>query len=132
MRRARNSPRSPRISKDPGERKQEITYELFSSLDCDATIQIEQLITDEAVIALIRSSAERVIKKFEETALIRELRLVNAGSRINVFLTAACSRRLQKKEAAVRQALRDSICEGDDRYQIIPKLVITPIGKKKK
>ncbi len=111
---------------------QEITYELFSSLDCDATIQTEQLITDEAVIAPIRSSAERVIKKFEETALIRELRLVNAGSHINVFLTAACSRRLQKKEAAVRQALRDSICKGNDRYQIIPKLVIAPIGKKKK
>lgn len=110
---------------------QEITYELFSSLDCDATIQTEQLITDEAVIAPIRSSAEQVIKRFEETALIRELRLVNAGSHINVFLTAACSRRLQKKEAAVRQALRDSICEGNDRYQIIPKLVIAPIGKKK-
>lgn len=110
---------------------QEITYELFSSLDCDATIQTEQLITAEAVIAPIRSSAEQVIKKFEETALIRELRLVNAGSHINVFLTAACSRRLQKKEAAVRQALRDSICEGNDRYQIIPKLVIAPIGKKK-
>lgn len=110
---------------------QEITYELFSSLDCDATIQTEQLITAEAVIVPIRSSAEQVIKKFEETALIRELRLVNAGSHINVFLTAACSRRLQKKEAAVRQALRDSICEGNDRYQIIPKLVIAPIGKKK-
>ncbi|WP_164516849.1 cation diffusion facilitator family transporter [Clostridium transplantifaecale] len=110
---------------------QEITYELFSSLDCDATIQTEQLITDEAVIAPIRSSAEQVIKKFEETALIRELRLVNAGSHTSVFLTAACSRRLQKKEAAVRQALRDSICEGNDRYQIIPKLVIAPIGKKK-
>ena len=110
---------------------QEITYELFSSLDCDATIQTEQLITDEAVIAPIRSSAEQVIKRFEETALIRELRLVNAGSHINVFLTAACSRRLQKKEAAVRQALRDSICERNDRCQIIPKLVIAPIGKKK-
>lgn len=110
---------------------QEITYELFSSLDCDTTIQTEQLITDEAVIAPIRSSAEQVIKRFEETALIRELRLVNAGSHINVFLTAACSRRLQKKEAAVRQALRDSICEGNDRCQIIPKLVIAPIGKKK-
>lgn len=111
---------------------QEIIYELFSSLDCDATIQTEQLITDEAIIASIRSSAEQVIKKFEETALIRELRLVNAGSHTSVFLTAACSRRLQKKEAAVRQALRDSICEGNDRYQIIPKLVIAPIGKKKK
>lgn len=110
---------------------QEITYELFSFLDCDATIQTEQLITAEAVTAPVRSSAEQVIKSFEKTALIRELRLVNAGSHINVFLTAACSRRLQKKEAAVRQAIRDSICEGNDRYQIIPKLVIAPIGKKK-
>lgn len=110
---------------------QEISYKLFVNMDCAATIQVDLLITDFSTINAITAEAEQVIKPFEATAHIKGLRIVRSGIHTNIVLTVTGSRRLQKQEAAIKQALETALCTRDTTYQVIAKLVITALHRDK-
>lgn len=108
---------------------QEISYRLFVDMDCDTTIQTDILITDSVIVQKLSTVAEQTVKTFEETAQIKDLRIVQSGTYTNVILTVSGSRRLQKKENAIKQAVETAICSIDKNYQVITKLVIMALHR---
>ncbi|MCD7967861.1 MAG: cation diffusion facilitator family transporter [Clostridiaceae bacterium] len=108
---------------------QEISYRLFVDMDCDATIQTDLLVTDSVTVKTITDQTEQVIKRFEATAHMKDLRIVKSGSHTIITLTVSGSRRLQKQENAIRQTITTALCSIDTNYQVIIKLVITALHR---
>lgn len=109
----------------------EISYELYLEMDCDTTIQIDYLDTDSVMYDLIYKRTEQEIQRFEAKGKIKSLRIVKSGSHTNVLFIVSGSRKLQKKQDQVREAINQSILSANSNCRVITKLVIAALHSKK-
>ncbi|WP_077610185.1 cation diffusion facilitator family transporter [Clostridium sp. Marseille-P2415] len=109
----------------------EISYKLYLEMDCDTTIQIDYLDTDSVMYDLIYKKAGQEIQRFEANGKIKSLRIVKSGLHKNVLFIVSGSRKLQKKQDQVREAINQSILSVNSNYRVITKLVIAALHSKK-
>lgn len=106
-----------------------ISYDLYTKMACDATIQTHFLITNPITINAVEIQVAQIVQKIEATAHVRNLGIVNAGANVNILLTIAGSRRLQKREREIRQAIDEELLSLNSNYQVILKLVIASLNR---
>lgn len=109
----------------------EISYKLYLEMDCDTTIQIDYLDTDTVMYDLIYKKAEQEIQRFEANGKIKSLQIVKSGLHKNVLFIVSGSRKLQKKQDQVREAINQSILAVNSNCRIITKIVIAALHSKK-
>jgi hypothetical protein len=108
----------------------EISYKLYLETDCDTTIQIDYLDTDKAMYDMIFKKAEQEIQIFESGAKIKSLRTVKSDLSTNVLLIVSGLRKLQKKQAKIKEVMNQSILSINSNCRVITKFVITSLNYK--
>lgn len=104
---------------------QELQYELYEALGCEAVVQADLLITAPEALDAVTEAVRRTLDGFEETAKLKSLRLAKGFSHTNVLVTVSGSRRLQKQSQALRLALQTALTALDPTYRLIPTVLIT-------
>lgn len=109
-----------------------IAYRFYSEMECDTTVQVDILDDSEKTSAKITHIAAQVFRKLDVKAVLEEYRAVEAGNGMDITLTVAFPRCLQKHERAIRLALEEAIGSLDSRYRVITHFRIVSLPKKSK
>lgn len=105
----------------------EIAYRLYREMGCDTTIQTDFLVSDQAIYDAISKKADEAIREFERNAKIKSLRIIKSGLHMNIILVFSGSKKLQKKEKEIREAMDKAIRSIDGNYRVITRLVIASL-----
>ncbi len=108
----------------------EITYRLYLEIGCDVTIETDFLVDDHAIHDMISKKAGQAIQEFKLNSKIKSLRIVKSGLYTNVILVLSGSKKLQKKENQIQEAMDKAITSIDSNYRVITKLVIASLHSK--
>lgn len=109
----------------------EITYRLYSELKCDTTIQIDILDISEETASTITTIVNSVLSSLDAPAVLNNYRIVSAGDYLDVALTIAVSRRQQKNEREIRQAIEKAVSSANTSYRVTTRFVIASMPKNK-
>lgn len=109
----------------------EIIYRLYSELKCDSTIQIDILDISEETADAVTNTVNSVLSSMDALATLNEYRIVYAGDCLDVALIIAVSRRHQKNEREIRQAIEKAISAVNTNYRVTTRFVIASMPKNK-
>lgn len=110
---------------------QAITYQLYCLTGCELTIQTDQLINDPSLKQNIIEQITPLIHQFDDSAKLKNLRLVDAGTYTNIILTIVGSRKLQNQASHLKGALDNKIGMLVENGHVITKLLIAALTKEK-
>lgn len=108
----------------------ELTYRLYSELTCDATIQVDILDISEETAATVTSAVNGVLAALDFPAALNHYRAVYAGGCLDITLAIAVSRRHQKHEQEIRQAIETAVSSANPGYRVTARAVIASLPKK--
>lgn len=108
----------------------EITYRLYSELKCDTTIQVDILDISEETASTVTSTVNSVLTSLDFPATLNNYRVVYTGDCLDVTLTIAVSRRHQKNEREIRQAIEKAVSSANTSYRVTTRFVIASMPKK--
>lgn len=108
---------------------QELSYQLYDAMGCDATIQADLIEDDQAVVEMVSDKVNHIVQGLDANARVKELRIVKNGAHPAVTLIISGSRKLQKMEDMIRNTLGDALKAYDSGCQIITKMVLPALRR---
>lgn len=108
---------------------QELSFQLYDTMGCDATIQTDLIEDDQAVLDMVADKADRIIREMDANAKIKELRIVKAGEHSEINLIISGSGKLQKMEDVIRHTLSERLKSYDSGCLIITKMVLPALRR---
>lgn len=109
-----------------------ISYQLHCDLDCDATIQIELLNTNEILIDNMLSQVIKAVHEVDSSIKINNFRITQKETSPNAVMDVIMPIKLMKKELEIKQVIESTVKLIDDSYSVIMKTQVYSFENKHK